>query len=340
MFYTFPYTNGDGFERYRTKVCSARVHHIEMDEKGNLWPVESETVGNCIKVFTRWINVPCGKCPGCRLDQSRVWANRLMCELPYHDEKECWFLTLTYDNENVPSSYFVDDESGEAKEVFTLRPDDVTKFIKDLRASVDYRYRGKRLRFYLSGEYGERTHRPHYHAIIFGLPLDSEKLVLWKTGSKGFSLYKCSELEEIWSRGNVLVSRVSWATCAYVARYVTKKLGQTSEVYEKLGIVPEFSRMSRRPGIGYQYLQDHPECIEQGIHLSLPDGGRNFTAPRYFKSFTFANECDILHSDVQEIQQDYQDSIFAVSNLEFCDFLDQQELAIFQSLTRSERSGV
>lgn len=330
-----------GFTRYRTKVCSPNVHHVELHDTG-LWPVESESVGiGCKRVFDKWIYVPCGKCPGCILDRSRVWADRLMCELLYHDPNECWFVTLTYNEKVVPTNYYIDDNSEEHK-VYSLRSDDVTKFIKDLREY--FRYHGQRtgIRFYLSGEYGERTKRPHYHAILFSCPLDNDKLVVWSRTSQNFTLYRCPELEKIWSKGNVLVSSVSWSTCAYVAKYVTKKLGKTSYIYEKLGIEPEFSRMSRRPGIGYQYLVDHPECIEKGIHLTLPDRGVNFSAPRYFKSFTNASELDIIHTDVQERQQDADDSVLNSTTFEsISEYLEKQEEALVAALANSkERSAI
>lgn len=336
LFYTYPYKNADGFERYRSKVCSSSIDHLEETETG-LWPVESSEVGKCRRVFRNWINVPCGNCLGCRLDQSRTWANRLMCEYLYHDPNECWFLTLTYDNENVPRHFFVDDSTGEVGESLSLEPSHCTKFIKDLRNYTCYRYPEKKIRFFLSGEYGERTKRPHYHAILFGCPLDRDQLFVWKHSCQGFTLFRSTELEKIWSMGNCLVSPVSWSTCCYVARYVAKKLGKTPFLYEKLNIVPEFSRMSRRPGIGYQYLVDHPDVIETGVHLSLPDQGRNFSAPRYFKSFSFQNECDILHTDIQQCQSDYESSLQFLSGLDFQDFQLVQENALSEKISRSQR---
>lgn len=45
--------------------------------------------------------VPCGKCPGCRMDYSRVWANRMLVELNDMDNTAV-FLTLTYNSDNLP----------------------------------------------------------------------------------------------------------------------------------------------------------------------------------------------------------------------------------------------
>ena len=46
------------------------------------------------------IQVPCGQCAGRRLDQSKQWALRCVHEAQVHDEN-C-FITLTYNNENLP----------------------------------------------------------------------------------------------------------------------------------------------------------------------------------------------------------------------------------------------
>lgn len=311
--------------RSYTKIVPFNTHHIEEDFHGSLWPVESEEVGECKNVYFRHVSIPCGKCIGCRLDYSRTWANRLMMEYKYHRPEDCWFVTLTYDNENVPVNYYSDDKTGEALPCLTLHPRDITLFHKTLRNL----FPENRIRFYLSGEYGETTHRPHYHAVYFGLSLDFQKLVVWKRTDQGFTLYKCPELEKIWRKGNVLVSSVSWSTCAYVSRYVTKKLnGSASEFYERFNIEPEFCRMSRKPGIGRQYFEDHPDCIKKGIHLATDTKGFNFQAPRYFKQlFALDNEVEYVMMSVEGSvkQDDLVNSKKLINDLARQDFLSYLE---------------
>lgn len=223
--------------------------------------------------------IPCGKCIGCRLEYSRQWADRLMLEYKFHNPDECWFVTYTYDDENVPINFYIASD-GQRYPSLSLDKAEFRQFNKSLR-----KHYPDGLRFFAAGEYGEQTFRPHVHAIYFGLPLDFEKLVKWKVTDQGFTLYKCPELEAFWNRGNVLVSSVSWETCAYVARYVTKKLnGDASKFYEEFNIEPEFSLMSRRPGIGRKYFDLHPEIVEQGIHVSAGSRAINSSAPRYFKN--------------------------------------------------------
>lgn len=245
------------------------------------------------------IQLPCGQCIGCRLTRSREWANRCMLELQYH--QQACFLTLTYNDQYVPRSYYTDSDTGEAFESLSLCRRDVQLFMKRLRK----RY-GSGIRFYGCGEYGPQTLRPHYHLIIFGFKPDD--LVPWSRSEQGFQYYLSHSLQELWSErlasprygytnvltadedfffspiGNILVADVSWETCAYVARYCTKKLtGAQSGYYKQYNLVPPFAMMSNRPGIAHQWYEDHPDCYDYDyIAVSTPTGGRQFKPPRYF----------------------------------------------------------
>lgn len=224
------------------------------------------------------ILIPCGKCIGCRLDYSRKWADRMMLEL--ESEKKGIFVTLTYNNENCPWSQF--DE--EYNPIFaTLSKRHVQLFMKKLRKELTKE--DIKIRFFASGEYGPKTLRPHYHLIIFGIGL-SDIGDLQPHGWNDLKQpYFISEwLEKIWSRGHVLISDVSFETCAYVARYVTKKMtGDMAINYAIRNCIPEFSLMSRKPGIGMRYLQEHPECLDfENINISTREGGRKISIPKYY----------------------------------------------------------
>lgn len=226
------------------------------------------------KLIRDYKEIPCGKCIGCRLDYSRTWANRMMLELEYHDS--AYFLTLTYDNENVPVTYYADERTGEAIEALTLVKRDVQLFFKRLRKA------GQKVRYYLAGEYGDNTMRPHYHAIVYGLVLNDLQVI--KRSSEGV-LYTSDYLTKIWKNGIVGVANVTWNTCAYVARYVTKKLnGKLGEFYKVHNIQPEFCLMSRRPGIGRQYYEDNKNRIYETDELIIKtkEGGKSVRPPRYF----------------------------------------------------------
>lgn len=173
------------------------------------------------------LSLPCGRCIGCRLERSRQWAVRCMCEAQMHVRNT--FVTLTYRNEELTYG---------GAEHAILVPRDLTLFFKRLRK----RY-GQGIRYFACGEYGDKYRRPHYHAIIFGLDFPKrEKLPA--EGSNPY--YRDNDLDSLWSHGNCIIGDVSFESCAYVARYVMKKrLGDTAKSYEEEGITPEFLVMSR-----------------------------------------------------------------------------------------------
>lgn len=227
------------------------------------------------------IRVPCGKCLGCRLDYSRQWADRMMLEL--QTAGKAVFVTLTYDNEHIPIYFDGDDPVG-----YTVYKKDCQDFMKNLRRDYDGKdgHPYAKIRFYLTSEYGTITKRPHYHCILFGLGLDDFPLRVFK-GMNEFEqpFYDVPELKAAWPKGFVTVSEVSWATCAYVARYTLKKVfeDQVNTNGFEMGVDPEFSLMSRRPGIGADYLNLHDDCLDyQNISVKTGKGAHKLFIPNYY----------------------------------------------------------
>lgn len=202
-------------------------------------------------VFPGSVQIPCGKCVGCRLDYSRQWADRMMLEL---DHSKCAvFITLTYNEENIP---FCAEEDFVGLPVwYDLYKPHVSQFMKILRSRKEFEDR--ELRFFASGEYGRKTKRPHYHLIVFGLSLDDfPDRQIQKYNELGQEIFKSDFLESVWQyKGFCTVCAVSWNTFAYVSRYVLKKA--YNEDLPTCWNSPEFSLMSRRPGIGAYYFQEH-----------------------------------------------------------------------------------
>lgn len=238
------------------------------------------------------VPVPCGKCLGCRLDYARQWADRCLLELQYH--KDAWFVTLTYNDEHVPISLYGDPYTGEAHPCLTLDRRDVQLFLKRLRKAIE----PTKIRYFGCAEYGPNTWRPHYHLIIFGLSLDDLALKRQDIDGK-VSAYTSQTLSAAWSKrpfgnksdildpiGDVECSDVTWSACNYVARYIVKKqLGPDGkDFYDRFNLVPPFTYMSSRPGIGRPYYEDHQTDLYQhdSISVSTPSGGRNIRPPKYF----------------------------------------------------------
>lgn len=198
--------------------------------------------------------IPCKKCIGCRLDYSRAWADRLMLELDH--SKTAVFVTLTYDNEHAIPAMFDDNFN---TWWYTLEKKHVQDFNKRLR----YYFPDKEIRFFLAGEYGSNTLRPHYHAIYFGLSLDDfiDKK-LFKLNEHMQPIYSSDWLDSVWSHGFTSIGSVSWQSCAYVARYSLKKMKNGSIEALSRNCEPEFVLMSRRPGIAGYFADDHPEIFD------------------------------------------------------------------------------
>lgn len=259
------------------------VGYTPEGKKIHKWPKKGERLSD-VYIDSRGVPhpeyekelLPCGKCIGCLMKRSQEWSIRMMHELEDH-ERAC-FITLTYNDENVPVHMYVD-ENGEIKESLSLEKPDFQKFMKRLRKH----YSDKRIRFFACGEYGSKTFRPHYHAIIYGVDF-SEDRYIWKLDS-GFVNYRSPTLEKIWPSGNSLIADVNMNTCAYVSRYCTKKkYGLQNIYYQSLNIEPEFNLMSRRPGIGANWLGLHKDEIypEGHIYLANNKGGHIYAPPKYY----------------------------------------------------------
>lgn len=281
--------------------------------------------------------IPCGHCIGCRLDYSRAWADRMMLEL--ETAGKGLFVTLTYDNEHIPVSEY--DEDG-SPVWFTLNKRDCQLWMKRLRKV----YPDIKIRFFLAGEYGPSTLRPHYHAILFGLGLD-DLYDLQKFGKNelGQNYYISEKMTRIWSNGFVLVSDVSWKTCAYVARYVTKKLnGPESIVYDYRSCDKEFSLMSRKPGLGREYLEKHPDCLDyQNINLTTPEGGLKLQIPKYYLKqlqLTDPDRFDIIVRERKEFAEDSMILKLQKTGLSYLDYLEMEEQKKLNSVKALSRGKV
>jgi len=216
------------------------------------------------------VTLPCGKCIGCRLERSRQWAIRCFHEMSLY-ENNC-FITLTFNDDNLPSDGSLD------VSVFQ-------KFMKRLRKRF-----GSDIRFYHCGEYGEKYRRPHYHAILFNFNFPDLKF--WKMSGKD-RLYRSAILEQLWPFGYSSVGTASYNSAAYVARYIMKKkFGDIADEHylsdpcPDTGLVhklkPEYTTMSRRPGIGKQWFDMY--CKDVYTSDGVVFKGKLLRPPKYYDS--------------------------------------------------------
>lgn len=218
----------------------------------------------------KFVNVPCGKCEECLKSRARGWAFRILKEAEKYQEN--YFITFTYDDSNLPI----------AKNGFnTLVKDDISKFNKQLKTYLHRNKKNSDFRFYGVGEYGSNTLRPHYHVIYFNLPLDDLEFFKY---DNGYPTFTSKFLSSIWKKGFISIGFVDIGSACYVARYVDKKQDRSKQEKEKIlemGVVPEFSNMSRRPGIGADYLEKIKSNIENGIY-TISAAGNDFSIPIYY----------------------------------------------------------
>lgn len=261
--------------------------------------LEEEDYDYLVKIgkYRRVNKIPCGQCIECKLNYSREWATRAMLEKQYWPEEQCWFLTLTYDDEHLPFHETLDLGTGEIYTGASLQKEDLQNFWKNVR----YHYQEKIKKFcnknnieytdemkfkckYLNaGEYGKQTQRPHYHALVYGLPLDHTKLELWSRNEQNQPVWRCKELEEIWKKGNVMVGQLSWESAAYVARYTLKKAYGINKEYDQLqGRIPEYISMSQ--GIAKKYFQENMKKIYEtdSVPVKNKKTGQVVKPPRSF----------------------------------------------------------
>lgn len=199
------------------------------------------------------VQVPCGKCIGCRLDHAKMWTIRNVCESRQHDRSAV--VTLTYDN-----SHLSDNEE--------LVKSHLQDWFKRLRYYVgSFRYFG-------CGEYGTAGGRPHYHVILYGIDF-ADKV----RQTSGYSAQYTSELlEKTWPFGFCTCGDFSIQSAAYISRYVLKKCGGDIKEDKKQ---QEFTVMSNRPGIGANYLDRYADdLLAVDRIVTLNDG--SFGIPRYF----------------------------------------------------------
>lgn len=190
--------------------------------------------------------LPCGHCYLCAENYAKEWSTRIMLESQHHDCSS--FITLTYSDVYCPDK---------------LSKRDIQLFMKRFRKAVDVP-----IRYFLCGEYGDHTERPHYHAIIFGFDFPDKELL--QKSKSGYMIYRSSLLEKLWPFGISSIGELTSESAQYVAKYSLKRkmTGQDKG---------EFVLMSRRPGIGaLSYTKDF--WFTDHIYLN----GKTVKVPRYF----------------------------------------------------------
>lgn len=187
--------------------------------------------------------MPCGHCYACRVKNASVWSLRMQLEATQWEQP--LFVTLTYNDEHLPENRSL-----------------VRSHCQDFFKLLRYYIGGYKIKYWICGEYGEKTQRPHYHAIIFGLKPEHHKFI--------FNAWK--------GRGGIEILPAYTGSFYYVAGYVTKKLGLVRE-WKAKNPDRQAPFMQCSKGFGLNFMMSLPHYVE-----SLDIGGRRFAIGRYLKN--------------------------------------------------------
>lgn len=185
------------------------------------------------------LEVPCGRCLACRITLSREWSVRIAAEA---SGVESIFVTLTYDEKNVPPN---------------LVKAHVQLWLKRYRLELGER----KIKYYLCGEYGETYGRPHYHAIVINGHYDDYEII-----------------RESWGRGYIYISGVGPESIQYVTGYIMDKWAAKKKTDLIGHTVRPFSLMSKNLGLKDMEGKE----IRYARDMCMTYRGKVTSLPRYY----------------------------------------------------------
>lgn len=239
--------------------------------------------------FPDGLLVPCGKCMYCRIQARENWTLRILHEINYW--KESMFLTLTYDEENVPKDG-------------SLLKSDLQKFFKRLRKNLDNNYDKRKIAYFACGEYGEERGRPHYHVLLFGLDhRNDEHKQLIKD-----SWNKCDWVKLSFNPKKKPFGDISRNSIRYVVGYMEKSIKGNWKKYAYNKIEEPFHLLSK--GIGKRYAIENRELLQEEGFCPVGKGKKKI--PRYYSEVA-----DISREKMQELAREKDvDFVYAVTGMQ------------------------
>ncbi len=257
--------------------------------------------------------VSCGHCRSCLVQRMR--SKSLVCSEQEKLSKYCFFVTLTYDRNNVPCMFPVflkdtgntrqyvelyDEDTGELvgtcyyphakvrqlmsrsddKKLHYARYSDLQKFIKRLRRRIETKniYNNEKIKYYAVSEYGPRTFRPHFHVLFY---FENSQL------SQDFGQL----VHKAWTFGYNYTTLSRGCVSSYVASYVNS-LVATPEVFKGNATMPKSSHSAllALPLCQSQFKEvyrNDPSGLIRPV-IRIKDGVRTTTAPwRSYKNYLF-----------------------------------------------------
>ena len=250
--------------------------------------------------------LPCRKCIPCLLNMSREKAVRAVHEAQTREDSI--FLTLTYNDDSIPPDG-------------SLRYQDFQLFMRKLRKQAKKEGNLERVSYMVTGEYGEETKRPHWHALIFGYrPRDAYHQYNNQRGDRVFSSDTVSKL---WGNGFINFGQLTIESASYVARYGAKALGHKGNQKYKPKHVT-----SCRPGLGKRWIEKYYQHTFKNGFVTVD--GKKFKIPRYYE--------DWCKEEKPELYLDYLKNI-KLNNMEKAEIRKRkEELEYFSHVWSREHS--
>lgn len=241
--------------------------------------------------------LPCGKCISCRLENARQTAVRCVHEAQMHENNI--FLTLTYNDTHLGSNRleYADFQQfvkklryhifqGILDKMFPKLPQsDQRKLWNKLPSERKEKIHGSsKISVFCTGEYGDKSKRKHWHALIFNYrPNDETPL---RVNELGHKICHSKILEDLWGKGIIEYGDVTFESAGYCARYASKKLVHGHDGTHDYNPI---SKRSSANAIGKSWITKYwPDVFSYG-YIILP-GGRQCGIPRYYEKWLRENQ--------------------------------------------------
>lgn len=239
-----------------------------------------------------WINASCNHCIECEQKYRTSWQFRLQQELKR--AKSTFFVTLTYDDENLPSL-----SNGEVcydNQHFTAWRKRMATYFK--------RHNDANIKYICTGEFGDETQRPHYHLILF-----IDCVVSYDEVNNAAHYY--------WDYAQVVdvdEPRSNNAVSSYVTKYVMKDYyRETKPIIEGSKTNKFRIHVSNNLGLNWLGTQESKEFYFDPdnhplVSLKGDDYSRTIPIPRYYRKkigreYT-SDELNLIAKNVEKKQTD------------------------------------
>lgn len=292
-------------ELLRCPGCTLDVYSVEMAQRRAKLDLTNApyTLINGVPFLCDPVYQPCGKCVGCRMADAREWKIRNCLEMTY--EKYVYFVTLTYDDEHL----------------LPLQKELYVKSIQDFFKR--WRFNVGPLRYFCVFEFGEITLRPHFHLLFYSEISDLKPF--------GRNMFLSETLSKTWQNGQVLIEMVSPGNISYCCGYMEKK--QKDPNWSKYAFKP-FRLASKRPAIGFRYLEDHRHLFGLDAHVygSFSESVGHNHAPiptsfkRKLKEEDYFTRLQIASQLAGENAFEVSKVVYGLSNVPYLEDVQEQQL--------------